>query len=88
MLTEMDYYFGRIKRFAKSGGYLYLAERLIGDNRFPFDDGDTVKVELSDKKMVVCLPEWWELLDWKKMPEAYEKLPSDIKKKIKDIQFK
>jgi len=76
--------FGRVKMFRKSGAYLYLAARLVEDDRFPFKDGEVVKVELDseNKRIVVSTPEWWELLDWDKMPKAYEKLPREIKEAI------
>lgn len=28
--------------------------------------------------------EWWEILDWKTMPETFAKLPKSIQKKIRD----
>jgi hypothetical protein len=78
--------FGRIKRFAKSGAYLYLPAKLVEDTElFPFKEDDIVKLEVDKKHqtMIVSIPQWWELLDWSKMPDAFEKLPPDVKDQIK-----
>jgi len=76
--------FGRIKKFKKSGAYLYLPERLVDSDDFIFKSDDVVKLRIDKqhKKMEVSIPQWWELLDWSKMPDAFEKLPHDVKKRI------
>jgi hypothetical protein len=83
-------FFGRVKEFAKSGAYLYLPARFVEDREiFPFKDDDIVKLEVvkgeadEGTKMIVSTPRWYELLDWSKMSDAYEKLPPEIKEKIK-----
>lgn len=77
--------FGRIKRFKKSGAYLYLPMRLVEDQSFPFKDDDIVKLEVADgRRMIVSIPQWWELLDWNSLPEAFKKLDDETKKKITD----
>jgi len=81
---DMKRLFSRIKRFQKSGAYLYLPQKLVEDDRFPFKDDEVVKLVLDprNKEMIVTIPEWWELLDWSKMRDAYEKLPVEIKQAI------
>jgi hypothetical protein len=44
---------------------------------------------LSPVKLKTLVPagarkdlEWWELIDWSRLPEAYEKLPVDIRSRI------
>jgi len=77
--------FGRIKKFQKSGAYLYLPSKLIEHDDFPFRDDDVVKLEIDKKNqaMTVSTPQWWELLDWSKMPDAFDKLPPETKENIK-----
>jgi len=74
----------RIKFFAKSGARLYIPNKLITHEDFPFEDGGLVKIEFGKNEiLVISKPEWWEMLDWEKMPKAYEGLPEDIKEKIR-----
>ena len=74
--------FGRIKFFQKSGARLYIPEKVRQDAEFPFKDGDIVKIEIGNSKLILRSVEWWEMLDWKAMPDAFMKLPENIKKKI------
>jgi len=74
--------FGKIKYFQKSGARLYIPEKVIGDSSFPFKDGDIVKIRIGNNCLNLESVDWWEMLDWKTMPEAYEKLPAEIKEKI------
>ena len=74
----------RIKYYVKSGARLYLPNKLITHDDFPFKDGDLVKIEIGKNDIVVISkPEWWEMLNWDTMPKAYEGLPEDIKEKIR-----
>jgi len=75
--------FGRIGFYKKSGARLYIPERVLKDENFPFKDGDIVKIEVGNESLQVRPVEWWEMLDWKTMPEAFEKLPAEVKEKIK-----
>ena len=74
----------RIKFYKKSGARLYIPAELVRDPRFPFEDGDLVKIEIGNDSILVEKPEWWEIIDWDEMPEAYERLPEDIKRKIRE----
>ena len=75
--------FGRISYFKKSGARLYIPEKVLKDANFPFKDGYIVKIEAGNDGLQVRPVEWWEMLDWKTMPEAFEKLPAEIKEKVK-----
>lgn len=75
--------FGRIKFFKKSGARLYISEKVIQDSNFPFKDGEIVKLEIGNDTLKLGPVEWWEMLDWKTMPDAFSKLPDEIKEKIK-----
>jgi len=75
--------FGRIGYFKKSGARLYIPEKVLKDDNFPFKDGDLVKIELGNDSLKVGPTEWWEMLDWSTTPEAFERLPAEIKQKIR-----
>lgn len=79
--------FGRITFFKKSGARLYLPARIVDDSSFPFQDGEIVKIEIGNSSLKLEAVEWWEMLDWKTMPETYEKLPNKIKRKIEATQL-
>jgi hypothetical protein len=76
--------FGRITFFKKSGARLYLPEKVISDSAFPFKDGEVIKIEIDDGVLKLKNAEWWEMLDWETMPEAFKKLPQDIQAKIRN----
>ena len=76
--------FGRITFFKKSGARLYIPEKVLSDAAFPFKDGDVVKIEVSEGALKLKGVEWWEMLDWETMPEAFKKLPQDIQAKIRN----
>ena len=75
--------FGRLGYFKKSGARLYIPEKVLKDKNFPFKDGDLVKIEIGNDNLRVKPIEWWEMLDWKNTPEAFEKLPEEIKERVK-----
>jgi len=79
--------FGRIKFFQKSGARLYIPEKVIRDSGFPFKDRDIVKIEIRSNSLTLRPVEWWEMLDWKTMPEAFLRLPEEIKEKIKQADL-
>jgi hypothetical protein len=79
--------FGRITFFKKSGARLYIPARIIDDSSFPFKDGEIVKIEIGNSSLKLKAVEWWEMLDWKTMPETYEKLPNEIKQKIESAEL-
>jgi len=87
---QPTFWFGRIKRFKKSGAYLYLPARFVDSDLFPFEDDDVVKIELkqsSPKILKVSEPHWWEMLDWRKMPDAFERLPVRMRSQIKKARL-
>jgi len=75
--------FGRIKFFQKSGARLYIPQKVIEDSNFPFKDNDIVKIRVEKNSIILESVEWWEMIDWKTQPEAYAKLPENIKSKIR-----
>jgi hypothetical protein len=74
--------FSRITFFKKSGARLYIPEKIVKSPEFPFADGEVIKIEVGNSSLRLGAVDWWEMLDWKTMPETYEKLPEDIKTKI------
>ncbi|MCD6263195.1 hypothetical protein J7L60_02130 [Candidatus Bathyarchaeota archaeon] len=72
----------RIKFFKKSGARIYLPSKIVKDPDFPFEDDDLVKIEIGNDSLRIERPEWWEMLDWNELREAYETLPEEIKRKI------
>jgi hypothetical protein len=76
--------FGRLTFFKKSGARLYIPQKILEDIAFPFADGDVVKIQIEDDGLKLKNAEWWEMLDWNTMPQAYKKLPPEIQAKIKD----
>ncbi len=80
----MKYGISRMKFRREGGARLYIPAELVRDPRFPFEDGDLVKIEIGKDSILVEKPEWWEMIDWNEMPEAYERLPEEIKRKIRE----
>lgn len=74
----------RIRMNPKSGARLYVPESMIEDPRFPFKDNEIVKIEIGNDSLHFERVEWWEMLDWKSMPDAFQKLPEDIQAQIKE----
>ncbi|RLI76958.1 hypothetical protein DRP04_12095 [Archaeoglobales archaeon] len=81
--TALKKGFGKISFFKKSGARLYIPQKLIKDSKFPFKDGEIVKITIKDNSLIVKSVEWWEMIDWDSIPEVFEKLPEEIKQKIK-----
>lgn len=75
--------FGRLTFFKNSGARLYVPERIVGDSNFPFKDGEVIKIEIGNDSLILKSVEWWEMLDWQTMPETFEKLPEETKRKIR-----
>jgi hypothetical protein len=76
--------FTRFKGYAKSGAMLYIPEKVFQDKEWPFVEGEVVKVRIEDGRVIQEKAEWWELIDWTKVPkDAYHKLPPEIKSKVK-----
>lgn len=78
--------FGRFKRYRNPGGMLYVPDRVFNDEAFPFEEGEVVKIRIEGDRLVQEKVQWWELLDWSKLPDAYAKLPNEIKEKIERLR--
>lgn len=83
----------RFKLFKKSGGRIYIPQHLLDESDFPFKDGDLLKIEIGEfekgeSTLVLSRPEWWELLDWNQMQDAYNLLPENIREKIRGLHRK
>ena len=74
--------FGKFRRYDNPGTQLYIPDRVCKDEAWPFEDGEVVKIRIDGNRVVQEKAEWWELLDWSKLPDAYAKLPSHIKEQI------
>jgi len=73
----------KIKFFEKSGARLYIPQSVVGDENFPFHDGDLVKIEVSNPSIKLTRPEWWEMLDWNELQDTYQLLPHEVREKIR-----
>jgi hypothetical protein len=73
----------KIKFFEKSEARLYIPQSAVGDENFPFRDGDLVKIEVSNPSIKLSRPEWWEMLDWNALQDTYQLLPPDVREKIR-----
>jgi len=74
--------FGRFRRYKNPGAMLYVPDRVFKDKAFPFKDGEVVKIRIDGERVVQEKAEWWKLLEWSKLPNAFAKLPKDIREKI------
>lgn len=74
--------FSRITFFKKSGARLYIPEKVVKSPEFPFKNGEIIKIEIGNSSLKLGAVNWWEMLDWRTMPETYEKLPEEIKAEI------
>lgn len=84
MLSMARIGFGRIKHFPRSGARLYIPQKVLGDSVFPFKDGDLVKFEIQpDGSVNLKGVEWWEMIDWSSQPESFNRLPNEVKAKIR-----
>jgi len=81
--TKFKKGFGRFRYFKKSGARLYIPEKILKDKNFPFSDKELVQIEIEKNSLKVRSVEWWEMLKWSQMKEAFDKLPLEIKEKIK-----
>ncbi len=74
----------KIKYFNKSGARLYIPQSVLNDPNWRFANGDLVKIEIGNPSITLSKPEWWEMLDWSEMNDAYRLLPDEVKEKIRD----
>jgi hypothetical protein len=75
--------FGRLKAYRKSGASVYIPERVYEDGAFPFKNDELLKIQIDRESIRCTRPEWWELIDWKKLHAAFDKLPPDVQNKIR-----
>ena len=83
MSTTKKLEVSKIKYFKKSGARLYLPQSILDDPGWQFRDGDLVKIEIGNPSVSISKPEWWEMIDWNEMAEAYQLLPQETKDKIR-----
>jgi hypothetical protein len=57
---------------------------VINSTGFPFKDGEQVKIEIKSGGLTVRAVEWWDAVDWRAMPTAFQNLPEDTKAKIRN----
>ena len=74
----------RVKFYEKSGARIYIPESILEDSRFPFKNNEVVKIQIGNDSLSLERVEWWEMLDWGSMPDAFEKLPPDVQAKIRE----
>lgn len=65
---------------------LYVPDRVSADEAFPFKDNEVVKIRVDGDRVIQERAEWWELLNWEKLPDAYSKLPGPVKEQIEKRQ--
>jgi len=78
----MEWGVSRIKFFKKSGARLYIPEKVANSQLFPFKDDELVKIQINEGSLRIERVEWWEMIDWNEMRDAYEVLPEELKRKI------
>ena len=72
----------RFKLYKKSGGRIYIPQKLLSNSDFPFIDEDILKITIEDGKLILAKAMWWEMINWDEMGNAFEELPQEIKDKI------
>lgn len=77
----------RIKFYQKSGARIYIPESVLKDSEFPFKDNEVVKIQIGNDSLHLEPVEWWEMLDWSSMADAFEKLPPDVQAKIREADL-
>ncbi len=80
----MEWGVSRIRFFKKSGARLYIPEKVAKSKGFPFKDDELVKIRVGEGSLMVEKVEWWEMIDWNEMRDAYEVLPEEVKRKIEE----
>jgi len=76
----MDWGVSRIRFFKKSGARLYIPEKVA--RQMSFKDDDLVKIQINEGSLRIERVEWWEMIDWNEMRDAYKVLPEEVKRKI------
>ena len=62
--------------------YVYLPDMILKQANNPFEDGEIIRVEITSKAIILKKVVWWELLEWSKLPDVFEKLPYKTKRMI------
>ena len=75
--------FGKIEFLSNSSARLIIPADVVAASGFPFKDGEYVKIEIKGGGLTLRAVEWWEVVDWRTIPEAFQHLPEDVKEKVK-----
>jgi len=76
--------FGKIEFLSNSSARVIIPADVVAASGFPFKDGEYVKIEIKGGGLMLRAVEWWEVVDWGAMPEAFQNLPEDTKAKIRN----
>jgi hypothetical protein len=71
---------GRFRHYNNPGAFLYVKESIVSDPRWPFKEGEWVKIyiDVENGRVVEEKAKWYDVLVYK-FPGAYELLPQEIK---------
>ena len=72
----------QLKHYNKSGARIYIKQELLNEPTFPFKQDEILKITIQKDQLIIEKPEWWEMIDWNQMPQAWITLPQEIKQKI------
>ena len=72
----------QLKHYTKSGARIYITQKLLNEPAFPFHPDEILKITIQKDQLIIQKPEWWEMIDWNQMPQAWKTLPEEIKQKI------
>ena len=79
-------YITRLKKYPISGAMFYLGVGILNDPEFCFNDGELLKIEIEDGKLIISKPKWYELLDWTTFEESsIEQLPEEARQYAKTM---
>jgi len=78
---------GRFRHYNNPGAMLYIPDRIVSDPRWPFEDGEIVKITIENGRVVETRARWYEMLDWEGNPGMYEKLSPEAKEEIKQARI-
>lgn len=75
---------GRFRHYNNPGAMLYIPNRLFNDPKWPFEDGELVKIiiDVENHRVIETRARWYEMLDWRGSPDMYATLKPEIKEQI------
>jgi len=82
---------GSFREYDNPGLMLYFSDKLIDDERWPFEPDEQIIISIDEinHRVEQRKAEWHDLIPWKGYPDAYRLLPQEIKDKIpKGMIFK